>query len=75
MTDISYQNAITRDHRKLTSLSEVIGAVCRMGYFRPSLDVPIAPGVLCNVRNYWVDPLGLNRIQRNRPYQQEGEKL
>ena len=56
MTDISYQNAITRDHRKLTSLSEVIGAVCRMGYFRPSLDVPIAPGVLCNVRNYWVDP-------------------
>ena len=73
MTDISYQNAITRDHRKLTSLFEVIGsilamvyamsiamnigaemlgfslllvssgAVYRMAYFRPALDVPIAP--------------------------------
>ena len=53
----------------------VVGAVCRMGYFRPALDVPFAPSVLCNVGNYWVDPLGLNTIQRNRPHQQEEEKL
>ena len=32
MTDISYQNAITRDHRKLTSLFEVIGSILAMVY-------------------------------------------
>jgi len=30
MTDISYLNAITRDHRKLTSLFEVIGSILAM---------------------------------------------
>ena len=32
MTDTSYQNAITRDHRKLTSLLEVIGSILAMVY-------------------------------------------
>ena len=32
VTDISYQNAITRDHRKLTSLFEVIGSILAMVY-------------------------------------------
>ena len=32
MTDTSYQNAITRDHRKLTSLFEVIGSILAMVY-------------------------------------------
>ena len=104
MTDTSYQNAITRDHRKLTSLFEVIGSILAMVY---AMSIAMNIGaemlgfslllvssalfagwaildrrwtflllqVLCNVSNYWVDPLGLNTIQRNRPYQQEGEKL
>ena len=32
MTDTSYQNAITRDHHKLTSLLEVIGSILAMVY-------------------------------------------
>ena len=32
MTDINYKNAITHDHRKLTSLFEVIGSILAMVY-------------------------------------------